>query len=148
MKKTAAVLVISLALPLAASGCRKTSFGAGCEKSAELTAPWTELGLPLDEKKARVCASSATELKLRSYSWTSIAEAHPAFEQVLVAGGYTKDRCTGPACYYDKDGNTVSVHPIDFKVKDRSLITVVMAMRPDSTGKRTASPETSRPSKP
>lgn len=148
MKKTAVVLCLSLAASLMLAGCRKTSFGTGCEKSAELTAPWTELKLPLDEKKARVCSSTTDELKLRSYSWTSVSEAQPAFEQVLVAAGYSKDRCSGQACYYDKGGNTVSVHPIEFKVKDKPLITVIMTQKPDRSPPRARAGEGEPPARP
>jgi len=131
MKRTALLLCLSLAASLA-SGCRKTSFGAGCEKSVDLTAPWTELGLPLDEEKTRVCASSAQELKLRSYVWKSAGEAQPVFENVLVAAGYKKDRCTGGACWFDKTDHTVGVHPMEFKVKKSTLVTVALTWRPDS----------------
>ncbi|HTE51277.1 MAG TPA: hypothetical protein VK698_10445 [Kofleriaceae bacterium] len=131
MNRTSLVLCVSLASTLLAAGCRKTSFGAGCEKSAELGAPWTDLALPIEEDKTRVCSSSPEELKLRSYSWTSASEAQPAFEKVMLAAGYTKDRCAAAACYYDKAGFTVSVHPIEFKVKSKNLVTVVMSRKPD-----------------
>ena len=132
MKKTAVLICLSLASSLAASGCKKTSFGSGCEKSVDLTAPWTDLKLPLDEKKARVCQSTADELKVRSYSWTSASEAQPVFEQALTAAGYTKDRCLAQACYYGKAGTKLSVHPMDFKVSGKSLVTVVLDIKPDA----------------
>jgi hypothetical protein len=117
------------ALVATATACGRTSFGHGCEKAVELTAPWTDLKLPLDEKQARVCESSAQEVKIRSYAWTKPDEAQTAFEQALSAAGYAKDRCTGAACHYKKDGQTVSVHPMDFKVKNKKLVTLVVRMR-------------------
>lgn len=131
MKRIALLLCLSLVAATAA-GCRKTSFGAGCEKAVDLTAPWTELGVPLDEDKTRVCASSAEELKLRSYVWSSAGEAQPVFENLLVAAGYSKDRCTGGACWYKKAGTSVGVHPMEFKVKKSTLVTVVLTSRPNS----------------
>lgn len=146
MNRSVMALCLSLVALAAASGCRRTNFGAGCEKAAELGAPWKDLGLPIDEDKARVCSSSAQELKLRSAQWGSAGEAHPAFEQALVAAGYTKDRCTGPACYYEKAGERVSVHPIDFGVKGKKLVTVVLGVKP-ATGSRarSAAPASDRP---
>lgn len=136
MNRSVCALCLSLISLVTVSGCRRTYFGAGCEKVAELGAPWKDLGLPIDEDKTRVCSSTVEELKLRSAQWGTAGEAHPAFEQALLAAGYTKDRCTGPACYYDdKAGATVSVHPIDFKVKGKTLITVVLGVRPDTGGR-------------
>jgi len=125
--KTFAVALL-LSLTAAATGCR-TNYGAGCEKSADLTAPWTDLALPIDEDKTRVCASSAQELKLRSTSWSSADEAQPAFEKALAAAGYARQRCSGAACYYDKAGHTIGVHPMEFKVKKTTLITVALSSR-------------------
>jgi hypothetical protein len=134
MKRNAVFFGVALACSLSA-GCRKTKFGAGCEKSADLSAPWTELSQPNEEDKTPVCSTTPDELKLRSYTWTSAEEAQPAFEKVLTAAGYQKDRCSGPACYYDKAGTTISVHPIPFKVEKKSLITVVLTQRPDASRK-------------
>lgn len=115
-------------------GCGK-KYGAGCEKAAELSAPWTELGLPV-EGNTRVCSSSSDELKLRSWEWDTKEEAQTALETAILAAGYSKDRCTGQACYYDKDGYTVSVQPIDFKMDKKNLQTVVMRHQKDRTSKK------------
>jgi hypothetical protein len=130
MKKSAVLIVslVSLVSLAAATGCR-TNYGAGCEKEAGLTAPWTELGLPIDEDETRVCASSAQELKLRSSSWKSAGEAQPAFEKALAAAGYAKERCNAQACYYERGGQSIGVHPMEFKVKKSTLITVVLSVR-------------------
>lgn len=116
--------------------CKKTRFGVGCEKAAALTSPWTELSLPIDEDKTRVCESSAESAKLRSYTWTTASAAHEAFKTTLLAAGYVEDRCSGPACYYDKDGWQVAVQPATFKVKKKDLVTIALRRRQDSTQKK------------
>jgi hypothetical protein len=135
MKRNAVLLGVLITCSLSV-GCRKTQFGAGCEKAVDLGAPWTDLALPLDEDKTRICSSSPDELKIRSYTWKSAEEAQPAFEKVLSAAGYQKDKCSGQACYYEKAGLRVSVHPIPFKVDKKSLVTVVLTVRPDAARKR------------
>ncbi|MEM6996382.1 MAG: hypothetical protein AAF721_38105 [Myxococcota bacterium] len=120
-------------LTLSLSACKKTRFGVGCEKATSLTAPWTELSLPIDPDKTRVCESSSDALKLRSYTWTEPGPAKAAFQSAIEGAGYTQDRCTDKACYYDKDGMTVSVQPQTFKVKKRKLVTVMLRSRKDAT---------------
>jgi hypothetical protein len=112
------------------AGCKK-DFGAGCEKPVDLSSPWSELGLPLEEGVSRVCSVSAEELKVRSYTWSDKAAATTAFEQALTASGHTKDRCSEQACYYDKDGFEVSVQPMDFEIKKKKLVTVALRRRAD-----------------
>jgi hypothetical protein len=135
--------ILGLALLAASSACGKTNFGSGCEKPAELTAPWTDMGLPIDASLTRVCESTAADLKLRSYAWKGKDEAGAALESALTSAGWTKDRCTGQACYFDKDGFQVSVQPMDFEVKKKTLATVAMRYTEDRTqkGKRAAAPD-------
>ena len=118
------------------AACKKTKFGAGCEKSTALTSPWTELSLPIDEKETRVCESSADSAKLRSYAWTKTSDAQSAFESALTSGGWAKDRCGDKACYYDKDGYQIAVQPAEFKIKKKKLVTVMLRHRKDSTQKK------------
>ena len=130
------LLIVGQAVLLVLGGaCGKTDYGSGCEKATDLGAPWTGMSLPLDDKKTRVCESSAEELKLRSYAWTSKDEAGPALEQALVAAGWAKDRCTEQACYYDKEGYEVSVQPMDFEVKKKKLVTIAMRHKEDARQK-------------
>jgi len=123
------ILLGSLAMSLCA--CGKVDFGSGCEKPVDLVAPWTEMGLPLEEGQARVCEVSGEELKVRSYTWKTKEEATPALKQALSSAGWTEDRCTEQACYYDKDGFEVSVQPMDFEVKKKKLVTIAMRHKTD-----------------
>lgn len=123
------ILFGGLALLLGA--CGKHDFGTGCEKPVDLVAPWAAMGLPLEEGQARVCEASAEELKVRSYTWKSKEEATPALKQALAAAGWTEDRCSEQACYYDKDGFEVSVQPMDFEVKSKKLVTVALRHKAD-----------------
>ena len=111
--------------------CGKVDFGSGCEKPMDLVAPWTEMGLPLEEGQARVCEVSGDELKVRSYTWKTKEEAVPALKQALSSAGWSGDRCTEQACYYDKDGFEVSVQPMDFEVKKKKLVTIAMRHKAD-----------------
>lgn len=121
------IQITVILLAVAATGCSK-KYGVGCKKEVEMTAPWTELGLPIGDD-TRVCESGSDMLKLRSYAWTKEDEAQKAFAAALDARGYQKDRCTQQACWYDKDGWRVSVQPMDFKVKKKKLVTVVLRRR-------------------
>jgi hypothetical protein len=118
--------------------CGKVDFGTGCEKAVDLQAPWTEMGLPLEDGQARVCEASADELKVRSYTWTTKEEALPALKQALVAAGWAEDRCNQQACYFDKDGFEVSVQPMDFQVKKKKLVTIAMRHKADPRQARAA----------
>jgi len=130
------LMTLAVGALTAGTGCGKASYGAGCEKKAELTDPWTDLDLPIDEKKTRICKSKDNELKLRSYDWKSKDDAQSAIASALESAGYEKDKCSDNACYYDKDGYQISVQPIDFKVKKKKLQTVVMRYRKDATQKK------------
>lgn len=123
-----------VALAFALPGCKK-QWGAGCKKSSSMSGPWTELSLPVDESKTRVCESSSDALKLRSYEWSTVDSAQSAFESSLTAAGWAKDRCSDKACYYDKDGYQVSVQPSEFKIKRKKLVTVQLRHRKDPTQK-------------
>lgn len=123
-----ALLASTLSL-LWGSGCRRTQYGVGCEEAVELGAPWAEMELPIDAAETRVCASSHDELKLRSHTWTTAEDATPAFETALVAAGYAKARCSGATCYYERDGTRVSVQPLEFRVKNKRLVTIVLRRR-------------------
>ena len=118
------------------SGCGRIDYGQGCDKPSELTSPWTELNLPIDEKQTRVCASSGDELKLRSYAWKSEAEAQQALATAVEAAGYKKDKCSQQACYYDKDGYQISIQPMDFKVRKKTMQNIVLRRRTDLTQKK------------
>jgi hypothetical protein len=131
--KTIAGVALVL-LPLA--GCGKTQFGVGCEKAVPLTSPWSELGLPIDEKQTRICESTSEGLKLRSYAWSAEDAAMSAFTTALKSAGWAEDRCSGRACYYDKDGFQVSVQPEPFKIKRKALVTVMLHHRADATQKK------------
>jgi len=122
---------VACVLLLGALGACKKDFGAGCEKPVDLSSPWTELGLPLEDGVSRVCSATSEELKVRSYTWSDKAAATTAFEQALTASGHTKDRCSEQACYYDKDGFEVSVQPMDFEIKKKKLVTVALRRRAD-----------------
>lgn len=126
-----ALLSISFVL----ASCGRSDYGSGCEKGVEPTAPWTEMGLTLADGNTRVCKVSPDELTFRSYAWKNKEEAAAALEQTLVASGFVKDRCSGPACYFDRGGQEVSVHPMDFAVKKRKLVTAVMHLRADRGAK-------------
>lgn len=114
------------------AACGRTNFGSGCEKAVEIVSPWKEMVLPLEDGQSRVCEASAEELKIRSYTWKSKGDAAPALKAALLGAGWTEDRCTGEACYYDKDGFEVSVQPMDFEVKDKKLVTVALRHRADA----------------
>lgn len=129
---TGAVMLATLA---AVPACGKTKFGVGCEKAVQLTSPWTDLSLPIDEKKTRVCESSSDSLKLRSYTWTTESEAQSAFKAAMTGAGWVEDRCGDKACYYDKDGYQVSVQPAEFKIRKKKLVTIMMRRRKDPTQK-------------
>ncbi len=47
-------------------------------------------------------------------------------------GRLCKDRCTGGACWYKKAGASVGVHPMEFKVKKSTLVTVALTSRANS----------------
>ena len=130
------ILFGSLAVMLCA--CGKTDFGSGCEKAVDLVAPWTEMSLPLEDGQSRVCEVSGEELKLRSYTWKTKEEAGPALKTALTGAGWTEDRCTEPACYFDKDGFEVSVQPMDFEVKKKKLVTVALRHKADPRQARAA----------
>lgn len=135
MKNTFDTRVVLAVAMLALAACGKTKYGAGCKRATELTSPWTSLDLPIDEKKTRVCESTSDELKLRSYVWTTKSEAQGAVDAALTARGWTKDRCSEQACYYDKDGYQVSVQPSEFKLERKKLMTIMMRHREDPTQK-------------
>ena len=130
------VCLASLALLTVLAACGRTNFGNGCEKAVELTTPWKEMGLPIEEGQARVCEVSAEELKLRSYTWKAKADAAAALKSSLLASGWTEDRCNGESCYFDKGGFEVSVQPMDFEVKDKKLVTVAFRHRADAKQKK------------
>jgi hypothetical protein len=118
------------------AACGRTNFGSGCEKAVELVSPWKEMALPLEDGQSRVCEASAEELKIRSYTWKSKGDAAPALKAALLGAGWTEDRCTGEACYFDKEGFEVSVQPMDFEVKDKKLVTVALRHRADARQKK------------
>ncbi len=120
---------------LTSLGCGKKHYGAGCEKAASLTTPWSDMALPIDAG-TRICASSSKQLKLRSYDWLSEKEAQDAIGAAVVAAGYTKDKCDEHACHYDGDGYRVSVQPMDFGMKKKKLQTVVVRRRKHASARR------------
>jgi hypothetical protein len=132
MKKEARGVLAVMALSAVVTGCGRKGFGAGCEQAEELTSPWPELGLPIDAKETRVCSSSASELKLRSYSWASKADAQEAIAAALASSGFEQDKCMDLACYYAKDGYRISVQPMDFRLPNKkALQTVVLRYQKD-----------------
>lgn len=135
MHKTNNHRIILIALAAVLGACGKTRYGAGCKKATEITSPWSSLGLPIDEKKTRVCESTSDALKLRSYVWSTKQAAQDAVGAALSAQGWTEDRCSEQACYYDKDGYQISVQPAEFKLERKQLITVMMRHRKDPTQK-------------
>lgn len=131
------MILPTIALLLLLPGCGKTDYGAGCKKKAEITSPWSGMGLPVDDKKnTRVCSSNDSELKLRSYAWKTKSDAREAIGSAVIAAGYEKDRCSDQACYYIKDGYQVSVQPMDFSVKKKKLQNVVLRRRKAISKKR------------
>jgi hypothetical protein len=115
MKRLTALVLVSTVAALAAPGCKKKkNWGKGCEKAAEMTSPWTELGLPIDPDDTRICESSPEEIKLRSFVWKNVDEIFAAFEAPLLAAGYEKDECKGPTCHYEKGDVRVAVQPFEF----------------------------------
>ena len=117
-----------LALLFAGGGCKK-KYGAGCERAVDLTAPWTELALPIDGDETRICESGSQRLKLRSYRWKERGTAAAAFDSALAGAGLTKDRCNQQACYYVKGDQKIGVQPMDFRVGKKRLVTVVLTAR-------------------
>ena len=131
-------LCFVMSLLVLTPACKK-KFGAGCEKATSLTTPWTGLQLPIDEAQTRVCESNPDSLKLRSYAWDTASEAQSTIASALGSGGWAKDRCGEKACYYDKDGYQVSVQPMDFKIRKKKLVTVMLRHRADPTQKKNKS---------
>jgi len=120
------MMITGLALcAVTLTACSK-KYGAGCEKETTLTEPWTGLGLPIDKEETRVCESSGDKLKLRSHAWNSRDKAFAAFDSALTSAGYAKDKCISQACYYVKDRDRIGVQPIEFKLKKKRLVTVIL----------------------
>lgn len=118
----------ALAMALVPLGCGERDYGPGCKKPVPMTAPWTEMSLPVDEQETRICASSPSELKLRSYEWTSKARAQATLTAAAIRAGYGKDRCSDKACYFVDDGKRLAIQPMDFKGQ-KGLLSISLRLR-------------------
>jgi hypothetical protein len=90
-----------------AAGCgKKQRYAPTCQKAAELTAPWTEMNLPVSE--GRVCKSEAKRLEVEFLKGTR-EERFAAFEAAVQAAGFEKKECKDNRCVYVKDGQRLNV---------------------------------------
>lgn len=112
MHRTASAVALFLALALV-SGCKKKqSWSPGCQKAAELTAPWKDLNLPVGN--GRVCESDESRAELQ-YLEGDRPGWEKKFEETMVAAGLTKDRCSDASCTYQKDDLKATVQVIQAK---------------------------------
>lgn len=118
MKLLVSTVVVSVLASLA--GCKtKDKYSPSCKRGVSLTAPWTDLKLPLEE--GRVCVSDDKRAEMQ-YLTQHRPEWEQAYEKALVAAGYAKDRCNDMSCTYKKDADKVTVQVIE----NKSWITVIV----------------------
>jgi hypothetical protein len=84
-------------------GCKKHS--PACKKAADITSPWKEMALPVDD--GRVCESSGEQLKLE-YHGKDKEKWAGAIEAALTAVGWAKEKCPS-YCIYTKEKSRVQV---------------------------------------
>lgn len=109
MHRTATAAALALALGLAAGCKKKPTWSPGCKKPAQLTAPWTELALPIGD--GRVCESDDRRAELQ-YLDGDRPSWEQRYEETMLAAGFTKDRCSDASCTYVKDGFKATVQVI------------------------------------
>jgi hypothetical protein len=112
MHRTASVVSLALALVLV-SGCKKKqSWSPGCQKAQAMTAPWTELSLPVGN--GRVCESDDKRVELQ-YLEGDRPGWEQKYDEAMVAAGLVKDRCSDASCTYKKDDFKATVQVIQAK---------------------------------
>jgi hypothetical protein len=114
------VVVLALAAVVGAGACRtKDKYASSCKRGVELTAPWTELNLPVAE--GRVCKSDESRAEMQH-----LTGHRPDWEQkygeALASAGYVKGRCSDMSCTYEKGGDRATVQVIETK----TWITVIV----------------------
>jgi hypothetical protein len=80
---------------LLVAGCGK-KYSPACSKDAELTPPFTELGLPTSQ--GRVCESDGKRAKLE-FRDSDEAKWKATIEQAVTSAGYTKEKCPSYCVY-------------------------------------------------
>lgn len=101
--------IVSMAL---ASGCGKHS--DSCKKSAELVAPFTDLGLPTEEGGGRVCEADSKKIKVEHLG-KSPDEWRTKYEEAIVGSGYAKKDCSKTQCVYTKAKARLRVNVLEAK---------------------------------
>src|SRR5262245_56360671 len=89
---------LALSLAAGAAGCKKTHYSADCSRAVSLAAPWDTMKLPLGDN-TRVCSSNDLKTDIEALDGDRAAW-ETRYEQVMTAGGYTKDRCSSTSCSY------------------------------------------------
>lgn len=111
---TRVILFCAAAALAAGAGCKsKKGYSADCKRGVSLTAPWSELALPTGD--GRVCSSDAKQAKVQ-YLTKHEADWEAAYDQALVAAGFTKDKCTDLSCTYKRGDEKVTVQGFEGKM--------------------------------
>ena len=95
-------LIVVLAMVTAGCGAKHSS---SCSKKADLTAPFTELGLPVDD--GRVCDSDEKKARLE-FVGKDKDKWREAIEKSVTGAGFSKESCPS-YCIYTKGTQRLQV---------------------------------------
>ena len=106
MPKLIAIVVAVVAV-FTTAGCSKKHYSANCSRGVALVPPWDAMKLPVNDN-TRVCSANDLKVDLEHLDGDRAGWEH-AYEAMMTAQGFTKDRCSSTSCNYSKAGEKVSV---------------------------------------
>lgn len=124
MKKM--VLVIALCCFTA---CKKKHYSSNCSRAVDLAAPWNTMALPVGDGDGRVCSSNNLATDIEHLSGDE-ARWEKAYEDAVLAQGFTKQRCSSLACTYAKPGENVTIHANQVATGKRNKTIVHLTRKP------------------
>jgi len=117
MKISLPLLLVAFAGSL--GGCARHS--DGCKKSAEVVAPFSELGLPTADGNGRVCEADSKKMKVE-HMGTDHDGWRQKYEEAIVSKGYSKKDCSRTQCVYVKAKARIRVNILEASKKWTTVI--------------------------
>jgi hypothetical protein len=97
--KTAVPILLCAIVVAAGAGCKRQRYSPSCKSNHALVAPWSEFQLPVSD--GRVCKSEPRNIEVQFLSG-DVEERFAAFEQQILAAGFTKHECVERRCVYKR----------------------------------------------
>jgi hypothetical protein len=106
------IVVVAIVL-VAIFGLRKgKKYAPSCPRNVPLVSPWAELNLPVSG--GRVCESTSQRTQVQ-YLHKHKSDWEAAYDQALIAAGFTKDRCLDMSCTYKRGADKATLQVIETK---------------------------------